>query len=73
MVTNMTNMTTDFFDRTHYQDQIVEALYDRLDAVRNALAVRVDRDDEFELGINCRLANEEFWLTNLLDTVERSR
>ena len=67
----MTN--TDFFDRTHYQDQIVEALYDRLDAVRRALDVRVDRDDEFELGINCRLANEELWLTTLLDVVERSR
>ena len=64
---------TDFFDRTHYQDQLVEALYDRLDAVRNALAVRVDRDDEFNLGINCRATNEEMWLMELLDKVERSR
>ena len=69
----MTNVTSDFFDRTHYQDALVEALYDRLDAVRQTLAVRVDRDDEFEQGINCRAANEEYWLTNLLDKVERSR
>jgi hypothetical protein len=69
----MTNTTTDFFDRTHYQDQLVEALYDRLDAVRQTLAVRVDPDDEFNLGINCRAANEELWLTTLLDVVERSR
>ena len=69
----MTNVTNDFFDRTHYQDALVEALYDRLDAVRQTLAVRVDRDDEFEQGINCRAANEEYWLSTLLDKVERSR
>ena len=65
--------TTDFFDRTHYQDQIVEALYDRLDEVRRALAVTVQYGDDFDSGINCRLANEEYWLTTLLDRVERSR
>ena len=31
---------------------LLDALYDRLDAVRRSLDVRVDRDDEFELGIN---------------------
>ena len=70
-MTNVTN--TDFFDRTHYQDQIVEALYDRLDEVRRALAVTVAYGDDFDSGINCRLANEQFWLQELLDKVERSR
>jgi hypothetical protein len=73
MVINMTNMTTDFFDRTDLTNQLVETLYDRLDAVRRCLAVHVDRDDEFNLGINCRATNEEMWLMELLDTVERSR
>lgn len=52
---------------------LLDALYDRLDAVRRSLNVRVDRDDEFELGINCRCANEEMWLLDLLDKMEKTR
>lgn len=51
---------------------IVDALYERLDDVRRALGVRVPLDDEFEQGINCRVANEELWLEELLDKIERS-
>lgn len=50
---------------------LLDALYERLDDVRRALAVRVDRDDEFELGINCRLTNEEWWLLDVLDKMEK--
>ena len=52
---------------------LLDALYERLDDVRRSLNVRVDRDDEFELGINCRLANEEMWLLDLLDKMEKTR
>jgi hypothetical protein len=52
---------------------LLDALYERLDAVRRSLDVRVDRDDEFELGINCRAANEEMWLLDLLDKMEKTR
>ena len=50
------------------------ALYDelhrRLNDVRRAAAVKVPLDDEFNLGINFRLANEEEWLFNLLLKLE---
>jgi hypothetical protein len=52
--------------------KIVNALYERLDDVRRGLAVKVSPDDEFDLGINCRLANEEMWLTELLLKIQRS-
>jgi hypothetical protein len=52
---------------------LLDALYDRLDDVRRSLNVRFDRDDEFELGINCRAANEEMWLLDLLDKMEKTR
>jgi len=64
---------TDFFTRTGLTNEIVEELYRRLIDVRRALNVRVDRDDEFEMGINCRATNEEHWLLELLDKVEKSR
>lgn len=51
---------------------IVNELYDRLNEVRRALGVRVPLDDEFEQGINCRASNEEVWLEELLDKIERS-
>jgi hypothetical protein len=51
---------------------IVDALYDRLKEVRRASLVKFPLDDEFELGINCRLANEAEWLEDLLDMIERS-
>lgn len=66
-------MTTDFFTRTGLTNELIEELYRRLVDVRRALDVRVDRDDEFDLGINCRLTNEEWWLLDLLDKVEKSR
>lgn len=66
-------MTTDFFTRTGLTNELIEELYRRLIDVRRALDVRVDRDDEFDLGINCRLTNEEWWLLDLLDKVEKSR
>ena len=67
-------MTNSFIssDPEQAKRDIVEALYERLHEVRRALGVRVPLDDEFEQGINCRVANEEFWLEELLDKIERS-
>jgi hypothetical protein len=59
-------------DPAEAKQTIVAALYDRLTEVRRASRVKFELDDEFELGINCRLANEAEWLEDLLDTVERS-
>jgi hypothetical protein len=59
-------------DPASSRDEIVEALYARLSDVRRASRVTFDLDDEFELGINCRLANEAEWLEDLLDKIERS-
>lgn len=50
---------------------LLDALYERLDDVRRALAVRVSNDDEFDMGINCRATNEEQWLLDLLDKMEK--
>ena len=52
--------------------EIVQALYDRLKEVRRASNLGFPIDDEFELGINCRLANEAEWLEDLLEKIERS-
>ncbi len=52
--------------------EIVQELYRRLHDVRRASVVQIPVDDEFELGINCRLANEAEWLEDLLDKIERS-
>ena len=52
--------------------EIVQELYRRLHDVRRASVVQIPIDDEFELGINCRLANEAEWLEDLLDKIERS-
>jgi predicted secreted protein len=60
-------------DPQKLNDEIVEKLYKRLDDVRRTLGVRVERDDEFEQGINCRASNEEFWLEELLTDIEMSR
>lgn len=54
------------------KQEIVNSLYQRLENVRRGLAVKVPDNDEFDLGINCRLANEEMWLSELLDKIERS-
>lgn len=67
-------MTDTFFasDAETAKHEIVRELYNRLYEVRRSLAVQVSQDDEFEVGISCRLANEEFWLRNFLDKIERS-
>jgi hypothetical protein len=66
---------TDFYSRDpeKLSNQIIDELYKRLDEVRRTLGVRVERDDEFEQGINCRASNEEFWLEEFLSNIEKSR
>ncbi len=59
-------------DTEAQRHKIVQELYDRLRDVRRAAALQIPVDDEFELGINCRLANEAEWLEDLLDKIERS-
>ena len=59
-------------DAEAQRHKIVQELYDRLRDVRRAAALQIPVDDEFELGINCRLANEAEWLEDLLDKIERS-
>jgi hypothetical protein len=54
------------------REEIIQELYDRLKEVRRASVMKFPLDDEFELGINCRLANEAEWLEDLLDKIERS-
>ena len=69
-------MMTDFTflpsDTTEAKHDIVQALYDRLKEVRRALVVKPSLDDEFDIGINCRLTNEDIWLADLIDKIERS-
>ena len=49
-----------------------EELYLRLEKVRRSSAITVTEDDHFNLGINCALANEELWITELLHKLEMS-
>ena len=53
-------------------DALKKVLYDRLSDVRRASNLGFPLDDDFELGINCRLANEAEWLEDLLEKIERS-
>jgi len=53
-------------------DTVRGELYLLLEKVRRSAAVKVAEDDEFNLGINCALANEEMWLTELLHKLEIS-
>lgn len=57
---------------TDAKHEIVQMLYQRLHDVRRAANVKFRFDDEFELGINCRLACEAEWLEDILDKIERS-
>jgi hypothetical protein len=57
-------------DSAFFPSDIVQALYDRLKEVRRAINMKFPLDDEFELGINCRLANEAEWLEDLLEKIE---
>ena len=59
-------------DTAEAKHDIVQALYDRLKEVRRAINMKFPLDDEFELGIDCRLANEAEWLEDLLEKIERS-
>jgi len=67
-------MTGEFLpaDATSAKQEIVAELYQRLHDVRRSLAIKVPQYDEFEIGISCRLANEEAWLVEFLDKIERS-
>jgi len=68
----MTDFTFLPSETTDAKHEIVQALYDRLKEVRRASNLKFPLDDEFELGINCRLANEAEWLEDLLEKIERS-
>jgi len=59
-------------DSAFMSSDIVRALHERLSEVRRASNMKFPLDDEFELGINCRLANEAEWLEDLLEKIERS-
>ena len=59
----------DLGSQTH---ELVELLYKRLDDCIRASEFKVEPDDEFNLGINCRIANELNWIQSVLDIVERS-
>lgn len=63
---------TDFLCQKDPLVDLKEELYKRLAEVKRSQAVKPDLDDEFEMGIDCRLSNEEWWLTDLLDKIERS-
>ena len=53
-------------------EELIRALEFRLSEVQRAAAAGIkdpeapDVDDAFDLGIDCRLANEEMWLNQLL-------
>jgi hypothetical protein len=68
----MTDFTFLPAEATDAKHEIVQALYDRLKEVRRAINAGFPSGDEFELGIDCRLANEELWLEELLNKIERS-
>ena len=57
-------------DSTFFPSDIVRALHERLSEVRRASNMKFPLDDEFELGINCRMANEAEWLEDLLEKIE---
>lgn len=59
-------------DPAQAKHEIVRELYRRFDEVLRATKQEHPLDDDFEKGIDCRLANEEFWLKDLLDKIERS-
>ena len=57
-------------DSTFFPSDIVRALHERLSGVRRASNMKFPLDDEFELGINCRMSNEAEWLEDLLEKIE---
>jgi hypothetical protein len=68
----MTDFTFLPSETTEAKHEIVQALYQRLKEVRRAINAGFPSGDEFELGIDCRLANEAEWLEDLLEKIERS-
>jgi hypothetical protein len=68
----MTDFTFLPSDTAEAKHDIVRALHERLTEVRRASNMKFPLDDEFELGINCRMANEAEWLEDLLEVIERS-
>lgn len=56
-------------DATKALYSVKEELYNRLKEVQEAIAMPVD---DFDRGCDCRLADEETWLLNLLDKIEKS-
>ena len=67
-------MTTDFLPKDYEKayTELKEILYQRYKDVRRTLAVPVNPNDEFDLGIDCAKTNEAEWLEDLLDKIERS-
>jgi hypothetical protein len=49
---------------------IVATLNARLEDIRRAEEQKYPIQDEFEMGIDCRLANERLWLETLLNTIK---
>jgi hypothetical protein len=58
-------------DPAEAKHEIVRELYRRFNDVLRA-SEHNPIDDDFERGIDCRLANEELWLKDLLEKIERS-
>ena len=52
--------------------EIIKELNDRLRAVRRGLRDKVEYNDQFNLGIHFSLTNEELFLQDLLNMIERS-
>jgi hypothetical protein len=69
-------MTSEFFSKENTLVELKEELYTRLSDVRRVMALKSgdqeDFLDGFYEGINCRAANEDFWLSMLLDKLEKS-
>jgi hypothetical protein len=69
MTTDNTFLPSDPAEAKH---EIVRELYRRFNDVLRAAEQKYPIDDDFEKGIDCRLANEELWLKDLLEKIERS-
>jgi len=52
-------------------DKLVDAIIKRLYDVERAMKVKPDLDDQFDLGIDCRLTNEHWWLNHILAKFEK--
>jgi hypothetical protein len=51
-------------------DMLIDAITKRLNDVERAMKVKPDLDDQFDLGIDCRLTNEHWWLSHILKKFE---